>query len=194
MAEIQTWFPETIYNEKLLNSIENSKVDNLISSLDKKYFKCTDDWLCPTITTFNLYSIHTSSNKIFIDLVDKIEEHVNAFARILGSEHKFKCKESWINISQKGNYQECHVHPNNSFSAVYYIKVPNNSGNIVFRKMPFETYELKGTRDRSNEYTYQSATYEVEEGQLLIFRSHIPHMVTENKSDENRISIALNFD
>jgi ectoine hydroxylase-related dioxygenase (phytanoyl-CoA dioxygenase family) len=38
-------------------------------------------------------------------------------------------------------------------------------------------------------------TYEIipEEGKILIFSSSLLHMVEKNKSDEDRVSIAMNF-
>ena len=191
MAEVKTWFAEAIYTDKIFNKAQNKEVADKIKTLDSNYFKPTNEWNCSVINTFKTYQPHEDVK--FANLVHTIEEHTNNFARALGSEHNYKCTESWVNIAKKGHYQEYHIHPNASFSAVYYVDRPKNSGNIVFRKMPYETYELKG-KIAENKLTYQTAVYGPELGQLLIFRSYMPHMVTENRSDKNRVSIAFNLD
>ena len=191
MAEVKTWFADAVYNDKIYDEAQNEEVISIIGSAAKKYLAPTHEWNCSMISTFGTYRPHEDSK--FTSLISVIEEHVNKFARILGSGHNYKCKESWVNVSKKGQYQEYHVHPNNLFSAVYYVNTYENSGDIVFKKMPYETYELKN-KIESNEFNYQEAKYSPEPGQLLIFRSCIPHMVTENKSDKNRVSIAFNLD
>jgi hypothetical protein len=40
---------------------------------------------------------------------------------------------------------------------------------------------------------YKTCTYTPQESMLLIFRSNLLHMVEKNKSDEDRISISMNF-
>lgn len=86
----------------------------------------------------------------------------------------------WGNINPPGSYNRKHGHLNRdegpSIAGVYYVKVPENSGSIVF-------YEGK---------TF-SKSYQPIESDLLLFDDFIGHSVNENKSKENRISIAFNL-
>lgn len=92
----------------------------------------------------------------------------------------------WGNINKLGGYNNLHSHLNstdlddilNMFSAVYYIKVPQNSGDICFSNPLFINF--------LNHYTPQ-------EKDLIVFPSYVPHLVRPNKTNEDRISIAFNF-
>ena len=88
--------------------------------------------------------------------------------------------EFWFNIAAPGESTGWHDHKESSeLSGVYYLHVPENSGDIHFRKkIDNETYE----------WEINSQT-----GKLILFDSKIEHSVPENKSKENRISIAFNL-
>ena len=51
------------------------------------------------------------------------EEHIN---------RKPKLGNMWANINYTNSYNKPHVHPNALFSGVYYVKSPENSGELVF--------------------------------------------------------------
>ncbi|MEL1225508.1 MAG: putative 2OG-Fe(II) oxygenase [Candidatus Neomarinimicrobiota bacterium] len=88
--------------------------------------------------------------------------------------------EFWFNIAGPGESTGWHDHKKRSeLSGVYYLHVPYNSGDIHFRKkIDAETFE----------WEKKSQT-----GKLILFDSNIEHSVPENKSKENRISIAFNL-
>ena len=88
--------------------------------------------------------------------------------------------EFWFNIAGPGESTGWHDHKERSeLSGVYYLHVPDNSGDIHFRKkIDAETFE----------WEIKSQT-----GKLILFDSNIEHSVPENKSKENRISIAFNL-
>ena len=88
--------------------------------------------------------------------------------------------EFWFNIAGPGESTGWHDHKERSeLSGVYYLHVPDNSGDIHFRKKDDgETFE----------WEMKSQT-----GKLILFDSSIEHSVPENKSKENRISIAFNL-
>ncbi len=88
--------------------------------------------------------------------------------------------EFWFNIAAPGESTGWHDHKDRSeLSGVYYLRVPDNSGDIHFRKK---------TDNESIEWEMKAQT-----GKLILFDSSIEHSVPENKSKENRISIAFNL-
>ena len=88
--------------------------------------------------------------------------------------------EFWFNIAGPGESTGWHDHKERSeLSGVYYLHVPDNSGDIHFRKK---------IGDETFEWEIKSRT-----GKLILFDSNIEHSVPENKSKENRISIAFNL-
>jgi len=108
---------------------------------------------------------------------------------------KLRFSNAWINISNKGGYNEIHTHPGSIISGVYYIKIPNgNCGNIVFNRNPMETYTIHsfGSLEETS-HTYVTYTYPPKENRLFLFPSWLPHHVRENKTKNDRISISFNF-
>lgn len=102
---------------------------------------------------------------------------------------------SWVNINGKGHSNSIHNHKdlmeNTLWSGVFYVQVPDKSGDIVFLSPHAEMAD-------SNDYLYNDGPnnyYSItpKPGQMLLFPSWLMHHVTANESDEERISIAFNL-
>ena len=108
--------------------------------------------------------------------------------------------DSWVNINGRGHYNNVHDHvceridPEETdifLSGVYYVSVPENSGDIVFHdirgpsrsKMLYHQYYLDGV-------TYNKI--QPKKKMLIFFPPWLEHSVDVNMSDESRISIAFN--
>ena len=101
---------------------------------------------------------------------------------------------SWLNINPKGSFNVLHDHSgkiNNFLSGVFYVKVPENSGNIYFKDprglvkcFPDEQYFATGIDEME---------LQPQENMLLIFPTWLSHRVGMNMSEEDRISIAFNI-
>ena len=104
--------------------------------------------------------------------------------------------EGWKNINEPGNFNVPHSHPRSHLSGVLWIKIPKNSGNIVFESPEiFNRYqELDSYSDESrlNSNNYMTYYFTPKEGNILIFSSNLQHEVNENKSNEDRISYSFN--
>jgi len=156
----------------------------------KQLYSGKTNWRCDTYSTIK--DLNLMYDTKFEALIKKCTYHVKEFAESYGIFKKnIRCRECWLNIASTGQYQEYHLHPNNHFSLVYYIKTPKNCGNIVFKSHSGNTmFPIpEGSTSIIN------PTYEIipEEGKILIFSSSLLHMVEKNKSDEDRVSIAMNF-
>lgn len=101
----------------------------------------------------------------------------------------------WININNKGDYNEFHDHAGSFYSAVYYVKAEENQGDIMFyNPMPF--YSNYVLNNIVNQYTTcNSTTWQKspKTGRLYIFPSYLNHCVKENTTENSRISMAFNF-
>ena len=56
-----------------------------------------------------------------------------------------------------------------------------------------EEIELYNTEFKDNYNIYQTFYFNPIEGKILVFPSHLAHHVEENKSEEDRISVAFNI-
>ena len=154
-----------------------------------------NEWQCDTFNTLGSYDL--SADPMFLDLHITTMLKVLEFAGNYGDlkNKTIECVGSWINVSSSGNFQEYHVHTNSHFSAVYYVKVPKNCGDIVFRAHDHagDMFPLPFSIDTEKEPAYRTYYVKPKESELIIFRSNLEHMVQKNKSNDDRISIAFNF-
>jgi uncharacterized protein (TIGR02466 family) len=100
----------------------------------------------------------------------------------------------WAIINKKNSYNVKHNHQNCYLSSAYYIKKPENSGDITF----YDPKEVKTYRfpevERNTSYSAESITVKPKEGDLLIFPSYLYHDVGVNLSDEERVVVSFNID
>ena len=104
---------------------------------------------------------------------------------------------AWVNINSPGAYNVRHSHPESNISGVLWVKCPKDSGNIEFiNPTAHQSYtEIEAYIDKFKEknLAYQSYWFNPIEGRMMIFPSHLEHEVTQNKSNEDRISISFNI-
>jgi uncharacterized protein (TIGR02466 family) len=86
----------------------------------------------------------------------------------------------WGNISSFTNFNSIHTHHTNikKLSGVLYLQTPSNSGDIIFHN-PLDLSIAFNVKPKPKT--------------LIIFPSYLPHFVEPNLSQEDRISIAFNF-
>lgn len=149
-----------------------------------------DRWEGNVYNTNNTYNL--TKNKQFNSLHEWIFKNVNDYAYNIGYKNKkIQCLNSWFNIYDKYNYQEKHEHYPSDISAVYYLFSPQNSGNIKFYS--HEPNSTKDCYEENNPLTWSTYEMQPRNGLLLIFKSNLIHGVQQNKSNKQKISLALNF-
>ena len=111
----------------------------------------------------------------------------------------------WYNINRKYNYNHSHYHPQSLLSGVLYLKVPANSGKIVFTRADSESDRLDfltSWQHEHNQLVLDSPNSNVlhskepEENLLIVFPGHLEHYVEQNLTedvDDARISISFNY-
>lgn len=88
----------------------------------------------------------------------------------------------WFNDMPPGSSTTSHTHDDDDelLSAVYYVYVPEDSGNLII-------YDDSINGD-NEKIEIQSKT-----GDFIFFKPDIRHEVSKNKSAEHRLSIGINF-
>ena len=118
--------------------------------------------------------------KLFRSACSKGKAVLEKFLMIPYKELGLPMDEFWFNIAAPGEPTGWHDHKERSeLSGVYYLHVPDNSGDIHFRKKD---------DDETFEWEIKSQT-----GKLVLFDSNIEQSVPKNKCKENRILIAFNL-
>ena len=108
--------------------------------------------------------------------------------------NKIVCNSMWSIINKKDNFNIEHTHPNNYISASYYVKAPKDCGRFSVTNPNTINRDKFPKQVNRTEFNRNVAQINVEEGDLLIFPSYLPHYVEPNKSDEDRIVVSFNID
>ena len=104
----------------------------------------------------------------------------------------FEITDCWANVNRRGESHSLHSHPNNFLSGVYYVRAPENCGNIVFSDPRPQASVLIPHVTERNPYNSFKHSIKPKEGRLLMFHSWFQHLVEANQSEEERISISFN--
>lgn len=114
---------------------------------------------------------------------------------VLMIKRQMSLDQAWININQKGNSNKEHTHPGSVLSGVYYIKTPEECGNIDFLHPGIDviSFAWNGVESNCNIYNSPKWWLPSKANTLYIFPSWIKHSVQPNNSDEERISISFNL-
>ncbi len=88
----------------------------------------------------------------------------------------------WFNYMPPGATTTLHTHDDDDelLSAVYYVYVPENSGNLILYD------DLKSGHRETIEIPSRT-------GDFIFFKPDIRHEVSKNNSTEHRLSIGINF-
>jgi len=100
----------------------------------------------------------------------------------------------WAIINPPGSRNTVHTHPYNFLSGVYYLKVPQKSGNLVFLdpRPQAEILSAPVNKNASVHLTH-SVSYEPKDNDLIFFPSWLQHEVKINNSNEDRIILSFNI-
>jgi uncharacterized protein (TIGR02466 family) len=182
--EIYGIFPTPIYVSKIDRKLTDNELEFVFEN--KKYF-CKND---SNIVTENKYILN---EKIFLNLKKEINLKISDyFLKIICTSNNIEpyITQSWINYTEKNQYHTRHNHPNSILSGVFYINCDEKFDKIVFFKDKYETIKLE--IEQWNLWNSDSWIFDVKPGDIILFPSHLKHMVETTKSDKTRISLAFN--
>jgi len=182
-----------IFKTSLYTTTLDQLDNNAMSDYCLQYSKSV-----PSVTVSNqsgyqsprLTGEHAPLNEMF----KEIDYTTNAFAQRLGLRMPTFIDSVWININKPGATNMEHRHPKTMLSGVFYLKVPQNSGRIVFTN-PISNFDMIWTDDYIDNYTpYNSEChYHMPiNNELILFPSWLSHKVEKNNSDSDRVSLAFN--
>jgi uncharacterized protein (TIGR02466 family) len=98
----------------------------------------------------------------------------------------------WANVGFHGSRHRPHAHPNNYISGVYYVTAPEGGNTINFFDPRPQAAIIVPPSDRASPGVSQRMTMDVRPGSLIMFPSWLYHSVDENRSQDERLSVAFN--
>jgi len=97
----------------------------------------------------------------------------------------------WVNVNKKGDWNTIHQHGTYNLAGTYYVKVPKNSGRIVFRDPRPSAISNLFMVNRFDKGELKNVN--LMEGLLMIWPSYLDHFVEPSQTDEERISISFDI-
>ena len=189
--KIEYFFPTLIYIKKLPNA------EKLNQYLEPRIIKWSQQ--NKGVAKTNAGGWHSETN------MNKREEYKPLTIELFNMQEEIYKKENlsrkpvmgnmWANINGPGNYNRPHVHPNSLFSGVYWIKTPENSGNLMlYDPRPGTHMSMPNRTDgKLPPELWREVQYSPKAGTCIMFPSWLWHEVKPNQSSDTRISVSFNF-
>lgn len=127
-------------------------------------------------------------------LVSKINQSAVKVSDYCGFDKRYlKLGNIWANINKYKDFNHMHIHPYSCLSGVFYIKTNQKSGKLSFMHPNEHICYYMSKIIKPNHYN--SIQHEIEPipNQLILFPSHLKHLVHPNLSSEERISVSFNI-
>ena len=176
-------FPTFLYSVE--NLLDKKEKDKLLKYILKQYK--------PSDYTFQTKGFE-KNKKHYKTLSNKI----NLIAKNIFDRHKliyetFEITNMWSNVMSENNNIHPHSHANNYLSGVYYLKMEDNSSNIIFSDPRNQSIVISPKVSEWNIYNSCTWWMKPKENSVIFFPSWLQHYVELNKSKEKRISVAFNI-
>jgi len=194
--EILKFFPEPIFKYKLENFKDfNKELSEYIYSLkkeDKKGIERSNKggWHSKD---FEITKKNSIQNRFALELQKYILNTFQNFGWKTKNKN-IRIQSMWAIINKKNDFNVLHSHPNCFLSAAYYVKAEKNCGRFQVENPNIAKKNFYPEVANKNELNVLLAGNEIEEGDLLIFPGYLPHKVSKNESNEDRIVISFNVD
>jgi uncharacterized protein (TIGR02466 family) len=139
-------------------------------------------------TNFNSNLIKECNLKTF---EQELLFHVNQYMSMIGRDpvrNTFEVVESWMTLTNKGEFTPQHEHGFNDISGVYYFNVKENDEPIYFSS---PVKQCKSSRLFA--YTHPELSIPPKNGLFVLFPGWLEHGVSPQRTDGDRISVSFNI-
>lgn len=187
MSEVFNIFEIPVLRKKL--NIDNNKIISYVHKLKKNdtgNILSNEGGYQSSILSKNF----DTSLKLLVNDIENIGNEMKEHLNLIGN---LKIDTLWANINEYKDFNIAHIH-SGVFSGVYYVKTPENCGNIVFEHPIIDVMNISWKRKLYNKQNSAEWWLPSEESLLYIFPSWLRHYVKPNlNKEEERISISFNL-
>jgi uncharacterized protein (TIGR02466 family) len=181
---IENLFPTPVYTTELHRKLSKKEL-GIIKKLSNDVYK-------------NLGNV-TSNNKNVLELSELldlkkdimvyVEDYMNKIIQAPDNVSSY-ITQSWLNYTKQNEWHHKHEHPNSYISGVYYVDADEKTDKIFFYN---NTYEQINIHPKEwNMYNSKSWWLPVKTNELILFPSHLTHMVEVKAGKNIRTSLAFN--
>jgi len=190
-----------LFSESILHTnIENKEIKKLFLSIFKKEKEKNISMMKSNRGGFQTDSLDNKTLKKF--LIENAGKLLNSDYK-LNKSIKLLLSNFWINQNYKYNYNKSHLHlgitsPTGltiNFSGIYYLEVPDDSGNIYFESNDIVRYNQEILNRHVDDHPdfRTELSFIPKENDFIIFPSYLRHGVESSLSNKKRTSVAFNF-
>ena len=185
-------FPTPVYIQEVSNAVElNHYLEKQILQWQKEDPK--------GVSKTNVNGWHSTTD------MNQKEEYNVLTKELFNIQHEIFKKElltqkpvlgnMWANINYKGGFNRPHLHPNSLFSGVYWVKAPENSGDLMLYEPRPGVHTTMPNRKEGKlpPELWRDVHYQPKAGTAIMFPAWLWHEVRPNLSDDIRISVSFNF-
>ena len=197
---IENWFSVPIMIHQVMGSAlykVQKEIDNAIPIVKQK--DLSNPWGDGVKTDFkyelNACFLRDYECNTLVEIVDSLTQNFLTAHDVEQKYGKIGLLNSWINFSNRGDYQYDHNHETEMYSDVecyisgaYFYKTNGEDGDLSFKSpnvMHTTTLDIFTKHPRAN--------FKPQVGKILLFPSWLEHRVNLNKTDSERISISFNM-
>jgi uncharacterized protein (TIGR02466 family) len=166
---------------------EQMLIEQTIVDADFVFFKGSNFGLESDVQMTDLYDNFFQNNKFnFFESV--VQKHLKIYLDNVQNEIlEFEIDAAWVTKSFKGDVITAHNHRGADISCVYYVKTNNKDGDLAL-------YNPNSALDATS-WINQNNIIKINPnpGQIVFFPSWLLHSTTINKTDNERISVAIDF-
>jgi uncharacterized protein (TIGR02466 family) len=173
-------WPTPVYSFDLDMSEEDNQYlfSLLSSSIDNRYGAGVNVPELKDKVVQKLYNnIHEALNEVIYDVYPKKYEYI--------------LTRGWASIQNPGENLIVHGHGGIAFAAVYYVKTPPNSGDLLLLDPRGGVNWYNESNGLNSSVIYERIT--PKENMLFVFPGFLLHEVETNKSSQQRMCIANNI-
>ena len=184
----EQFFPTTIYAKDV-------KLDNQLFANEIVEWSKRD----PGLKKTNRNGWHSETNMhkipVFQPLVNELFVMMKEVWQEEWLEREPVLGNMWANINPPGGYNKPHVHPNSTFSGVYYIKCSPDCGKLVCNdpRPGVQTHMPTRKEGKPPKELWREVHLDPQENRVIVFPAWLWHCVEPNLSNDIRISVSFNF-
>jgi uncharacterized protein (TIGR02466 family) len=158
-----------------------------------------NSWALETGKSTGSHDLYLYSQPQMQWLISKTIPHVYTFWQQLNYRHdaEIRITSSWSNLHQykqtTGQHNHCGGAIKAHISAVYYFKKPPLSGDIEFVDPMAQMHKMTPVHEYSEVSGSMYKAISAKQFDLILFPSWLMHRTQPNLSQEDRVSISMNF-
>lgn len=194
LEAVDPWSPLILKDhfDKLDWSVIKPKCDWLFSQIKENSY-IEKDGGASSVTLQDSADTQPHTWPEFAELQEWISPRINeAISRFRLMEQPYQVSNSWINKHPTGAWTDEHCHKGCQLAMAIYLRVPENSGRIVF-KDPLEYHWWGDPSDARSEQDGNWYPIDVKDGDVLLFPGWLQHKTEINNSIEDRYVLTINL-